>query len=153
MSGGLAERLRGLSRIHLDTNVLIYYLQDEPPYGALVRPVFERIASGSLSGMTSFITLLEILVKPLRDGRADLVRQYADVLLNAQHLMLQPVERTIAETGAEIRAKYNVRTPDAIQLATAVRGGAQAFLTNDRRLAQVRNPEVVVLDDYVEPAR
>ena len=44
MNGALAEKLRGLSRVYLDTNVLIYYLQDEPPYGPMVRPVFEMIA-------------------------------------------------------------------------------------------------------------
>ena len=149
MSGGLADRLRRVPRVHLDTNVLIYYLQDEPPYGAIVRPVFELIASGSLTGLTSFISLFEILVKPLRDGRPDLARQYATILLNAQNFTLQPVERTVAEVGADIRARYNVTTPDAIQLGTALLGGAQVFLTNDKGLRQIVQPEVVLLDDYV----
>ena len=71
MSGGLADRLRRVPRVHLDTNVLIYYLQDEPPYGAIVRPVFELIASGSLTGLTSFIESSPFLVGNLHGSSCD----------------------------------------------------------------------------------
>ena len=80
-------------------------------------------------------------------------RQYADILLSARNFTLHPVGRAIAEKGAEIRAQYQqVRTPDAIQIATAVLGGAEGFLTNDRKLAQVRLIPVIVLDEFVGSA-
>ncbi|WP_225896572.1 type II toxin-antitoxin system VapC family toxin [Amazonocrinis nigriterrae] len=40
----------------------------------------------------------------------------------------------IAETAAQLRADSNLRTPDAIQIATAIRAGASFFVTNDARL-------------------
>lgn len=152
MNGTLVDKLRGFSKIHVDSNVFIYFLQDEPPYAALIRPVFEMIANGALSGITSIVTVFEVLVKPLRDGRKDVARQYAEALFASRNLLIQPVGRSIAEVGAQIRAQYGVQTPDAIQLGTALLGGAQAFLTNDRKLARITEPEIVVLRTYVAEA-
>lgn len=57
------------------------------------------------------------------------------------------VSPDIAQKAAEIRANYNVRTPDAIQLATALQGGATFFLTNDLPLRKFPEIKVVVVDD------
>ncbi len=50
-----------------------------------------------------------------------------------------------------------LRTPDAIQLATARTAGAAAFLANDARQAVVRAPRVLVVDSLppegLEPPR
>jgi len=49
-----------------------------------------------------------------------------------------------------VRAASRLRTPDAIQVAAARLGGADAIVTNDRRwVGRVREPALVMLDDYV----
>ncbi len=53
----------------------------------------------------------------------------------------------VAKEAAKIRAKYNLKTPDAIQLATAIIFGADLFLTNDGRLKPVTEIEIVVLSE------
>ena len=55
----------------------------------------------------------------------------------------------VAETAADLRASYNLRTPDALQLATAIVSGCQGFLTNDRGLIRVKTIPVLVLDDLI----
>ncbi|WP_242037776.1 PIN domain-containing protein [Tolypothrix sp. FACHB-123] len=50
-------------------------------------------------------------------------------MFNSQGLTTIEVSPDIAETAAQLRADYNLRTPDAIQIATAIRGGASFFLT------------------------
>jgi predicted nucleic acid-binding protein len=57
----------------------------------------------------------------------------------------------VAEVAAQLRATQNLRTPDAIQIATALRGGATFFLTNDARLAAVQSLQVLVLDTLQTP--
>lgn len=52
----------------------------------------------------------------------------------------------IAQEAARLRATHNLRTPDAIQIATALQAGASAFLTNDAHLAIVPDLQVIVLD-------
>jgi predicted nucleic acid-binding protein len=53
----------------------------------------------------------------------------------------------IAEGAARLRAAHNIRTPDAIQMATAMHAGASSFLTNDNRLPSFPNFKVLVVDE------
>src|ERR1035438_5453343 len=81
--------------------------------------------------VTSFVTLIEVLVHPLREGRPELAEEYRNILLHSPALTAIPLDEGIAEEAAGLRARHNLRTPDAIQLATAIRSGASWFLTND----------------------
>ncbi|MDY0201998.1 MAG: hypothetical protein RBR40_13535 [Tenuifilaceae bacterium] len=47
-----------------------------------------------------------------------------------------------------LRAKYALKTPDAIQLASALISLSDFFLTNDLRLKNVNEIEVITLDDF-----
>jgi len=47
----------------------------------------------------------------------------------------------------ELRAEHNLRTPDAVQIATAVHEGASFLLTNDIRLRRAPALRVIVLAD------
>ena len=49
------------------------------------------------------------------------------------------------ERATELRARYNLKTPDAIHYATAVEVGATVFLTGDRALARCSEVPVEVL--------
>jgi predicted nucleic acid-binding protein len=49
----------------------------------------------------------------------------------------------------DLRARYPVRTPDALQIAAALSNGCQAFLTNDKRLKPVSELKILVLDDIL----
>ena len=95
--------------------------------------------------MTSFVTLIEVLVHPLRESRPELAEEYRDILLRSPALTAIPLDEGIAEAAAELRARHNLRTPDAIQIATAIRSGASWFLTNDAGLANLSEISVLVL--------
>jgi predicted nucleic acid-binding protein len=60
-----------------------------------------------------------------------------------------PVSAPLAEEAARLRAKHNLRTPDSIQIATAINAGATSFLTNDTQLAGQWLPNILVLDQLV----
>jgi predicted nucleic acid-binding protein len=60
---------------------------------------------------------------------------------------LVAVDTTIAERAADLRARWRIRTPDALQIATALDAGCQAFLTNDHALRRVTDLQILVLDD------
>jgi predicted nucleic acid-binding protein len=54
----------------------------------------------------------------------------------------------IAEEAAKLRAEYSsIRTPDSIQMATAVKKSATFFLTSDNRLPSLPNLQVLKLDE------
>lgn len=138
------DALRG-STVGVDTGPLIYYIEEHPALLAKIKPFFEAAERNEFRIVTSFVTLLEVLVHPLREGRPELAEEYRNILLQSPALTAIPLDEGIAEAAAELRARHNLRTPDAIQIATAIRSGASWFLTNDVELANLSEIPVLVL--------
>ncbi len=68
-------------------------------------------------------------------------------MLNQESLTVVELTPDIAETAAQLRASYNLRSPDSIQMATPIRENASFFLTNDARLPSLPGLTVLVLDN------
>lgn len=143
----IATALAGVARIGLDTAPIIYYVEQQPRYFPLSLVFFERIALGTLRGYSSVITLTEALTHPRRTGNSASIRAYETLLLHSENLSLLNVNAAIADTAATLRARHNLRTPDALQIATALAAGCEAFVTNDRALRRVTELRIVVLDE------
>lgn len=112
--------------IGLDTAPLIYFIEENPKYFDIVKPFFEAIDSGKIRVITSTVTLLEVLVHPLKRQNIKVAEEYREILLNS-NLDLFDVSPLISEKAAQLRAQHNIRTPDAIQIATALNEEAFFF--------------------------
>jgi predicted nucleic acid-binding protein len=135
--------------IGLDTAPLIYFIEQNSTYLGIVRAFFMAIERAEFQVVTSTLTLTEVLVHPLRAKNKQLAREYREIIFNQENLTVFPVSAAIAENAAELRAIYNLRTPDAIQIATAIHEGATFFLTNDTRLPVIEDLEILVLNDLL----
>ena len=133
--------------VGLDTAPLIYFMEQNPNYLEMMRLFFRAFDRGDFRMVTSTVTLVEVLVHPLRQGNTILAQQYREILLNQESLTVVELTPDIAETAAQLRASYNLRSPDSIQMATAIREGASFFLTNDARLPSLPGLTVLVLDN------
>jgi predicted nucleic acid-binding protein len=111
---GLAEELQGL-RVCIDTAPFIYFIEKNIKYHGLLRPVFAAIESGKILAMTSTITLLEVLVLPFKIKNEALVKRYRELLLYADGLTTYEILHEVSDMASELRARYSIRTPDAIQ--------------------------------------
>lgn len=143
----LDDALMGVTRLSFDTSPVIYFMEANPQYDALVKEIFRRVSDGAPLGVTSVITLSEVLVQPIIRQRTLLQREYRDLLLRSRNLSTLAISAAIAELGAELRAQYRLRTPDALQIATALEAGCEAFLSNDAGLRRVTELRVLILDD------
>ena len=65
------------------------------------------------------------------------------------NLRLREVDYKISVRAAKLRAKYGLKTPDAIFVATAFEEGAQAFITNDIKLKRVEGIKMIILEEFV----
>lgn len=136
--------------IGLDSVAFIYFIEEHPLYAPLLSPLFEqRIERGENRAVTSVVTLAEVLVQPKRLARDDLVQRYREFLTAGPNVMTVDVTAALAEHAATLRAQHGLRLPDAIQVAAALEGGAEYFLTNDARLRRLIELNVVILDDYL----
>ncbi|MFH1580567.1 MAG: PIN domain-containing protein [Pseudomonadota bacterium] len=139
--------LRGKT-VGLDTAPLIYFIEENQTYLEAVRIFFEAMDRGDFAVVTSTVTLLEVLVHPLRSNNRELAAEYRDILLNSR-LMTLEVSNTIAEQAAQLRATHNIRTPDAIQISAALNAGASHFFTNDVRLPAISSIQIISLDSLI----
>ncbi len=138
--------------VALDTAPLIYFIEAHPQFGPIIRPLFvDRLGPGLNRGITSVVTLSEVLVQPLRMGRNDLVQQHRDFLTATPHFSLAEVSSGVALRAADLRARYGLRLADAFQIAAALIYGATLFVTNDDGLRRVTELRVLVLKDYLPP--
>jgi len=93
------EALRG-STVGLDTGPLIYYIEEHPGFLAKIKPFFEAAERSEFRMVTSFVTLIEVLVHPLREGRPELAEEYRNILLHSPALTAIPLDEGIAEEAA-----------------------------------------------------
>jgi predicted nucleic acid-binding protein len=109
--------------------------------------IFRRVAEGKIQAITSVVTLTEVLSMPIEKQQVEYEKEYREMLLNTEHIELLTINVAIAEGSARLRVKYHLRTPDAMQIASAIESGCDAFLTNDHDLRQVTEIKILWLDD------
>jgi len=148
---GWVEDLRGKT-VGLDTAPLIFYIEDHPIYADLLAPLFEAVKSGETRLVTSTVTLLEVLVHPLKHGDERLAHAYNAILLSSPNIFTVPVTPATAQTAAELRAVSKLKTPDAIHLATAINHRADAFLSGDRDFGEFNLLRILKIRDLASGA-
>lgn len=136
--------------IGIDTMIFIYHFEDHPQYSHITERIFEAVEHGKHKAVTSVITLIEILVKPKREGNLTAVKDYKDLLLTFPNFKIFDLDMKISDIASDIRAKYGIKTPDAIQIATTIYGGSKSFITNDESLKKVEEVRVLLLDEIVK---
>lgn len=146
---GLIQKLKN-KKVFLDTAPLIYYIEENQLYFSILDKLFLENSKGEFLFQTSVITLLEVLVLPMRKNEFQLVDQYQKILCNSPSINIFDLNIEIAKKAAGFRAKYGLKTPDSIQLATAVFASADYLFTNDTRLKAVKELKILVLNELIK---
>lgn len=123
-------------RLLLDTTALAAYLDaTESTHGLARHVVDELVASGRNPAIVSMITVMEILVRPLRatpHGHHTIL-----AFLRAQaHLTAVPVDLQVAQDAASLRAAQRFSPPDALIVGTGLAAQVGHLVTNDRAWAR-----------------
>ena len=150
--------------VYVDANILIYAVEGvsgDISVTERCRRLLDAFRRRMIVGVTSELTLAEVLVEPTRRKMVDAKRGYM-ALLNARRpvLDLRPVTRGILLESVSYRAAiYPARVgptedkrnflPDAIHVATAIAAGASHYAGSDKRL---RLPAGLSRLDPREPA-
>jgi predicted nucleic acid-binding protein len=123
------SRLRGFLRRHgriaLDTSVFIYQLEANTRYLPLTDLIFSWLERPAAKAVTFNIVMTELLVAPYRDSDEQRVDEFY---------------------ALRLRAVHRLRTPDALQAATAAYAAAAALITNDAVFERVESFETLVLE-------
>jgi predicted nucleic acid-binding protein len=120
--------------LYLDTNILVFAVEEGNPWTALLRELFAAIDERAIQTFTSELTVAEVLAKPLALGATDLIEKYEVLLSPASLIRVVPVDRTILRAAAELQGQLRIKLADAIHVATAKHSACDCLLTNDERL-------------------
>ena len=132
-------------RIAFDTSFLIMVLEGKGREAEFASRIMEITQKRKLAIISSTVTLLEALVRPYRAGATEAVNQYYGHLVRSAIIRLVPLTVEIADRAACLRARYGLKTSDAIQLATAVSEKATLFLACDKDFRKQKEIEVGLL--------
>lgn len=134
--------------VYVDANTVIYAVERIEPYRTVLEPLWPAAQQRQISFITSELTWLETLVKPLRDNNTRLETLFRS-FLTAQEMLLVPATLPIWEHAARLRG-LGLKTPDALHAATAITVGCSAFITNDPIFQRVNQLPVTILDTVLK---
>lgn len=119
-------------RLLLDTSVLAAYLDaTDATHPVAVCVLRELVETGRNAALISMVTVMEILVRPLRRSPPEDHTVLA-FLRSHPHLEVLPVDLRTAEEAALLRATYRFAPPDALIVATGFVAHVGHLVTNDR---------------------
>ena len=135
------------ARVYIDTNAFIYFIEQNNEYFQIIAPIFDMVWTGHISAFTSGFTLTELLVKPLRDRRHDIVQAYRDLLLDPELITLGNTTIDTYILAADIAAVTMMKTPDALHMGTAIENNCTFFITNDKKITSQKKISVLYVSE------
>jgi len=145
----IQDALEGVSRLFLDTSPFIYFVENSVDYFPIVEIVFKQIDQGILQSVTSPITLAESLIIPYRNNNLGLQKEFNEFIVYSENTIFAGIDAHVARSASDIRARYNLKLPDAFQVAIALENDCDALLTNDTTFKRVTELNVLLIDDFV----
>lgn len=130
--------------VYLDANCVIYSIERVAPFHEMLELLMRRAGSAEVSLVTSELTLLECLVKPLRDRNDKVVALFRAVLTASNEVRMLPITRSVIELAAKIRADHALRTPDALHAATAIEARS-TLISAEAAFGKVQGLKSVIL--------
>ena len=119
-----------MALIYLDACLLIYAIEAHPVWASDVSNAMKNKSDARFA--ISPLIKMECLVKPLKTADVAMQRRYEAGL--SQFVQL-PMTEIVFIQAAMLRARFGLKTPDALHLACAQQHGCTALWTNDDRLA------------------
>lgn len=99
------------------------------------------------------VSVMEILVRPLRLGAPEPYQTALDFLAHFPNLHSIPLDIHMAQEAASLRATYNFSPPDSMTISTGILSQVGHLITNDDKWQQrepiVRRIRVCYLSDHL----
>jgi predicted nucleic acid-binding protein len=136
--------------VALDSNILIYVLDDDSPFSKRALDLLKRLENTGDSVYLSTIARTEILHQPYQVSE-EIGEKTKQFLSGFGFISFVSVSEDIADKAAELCAEVGAKLKniDSIHLATALNVKATEFWTNDHELLKVKVDGISIksLDD------
>jgi uncharacterized protein len=130
--------------IGLDSNCVIYFVENHPIWGLKVATWLAVARAAGHQFAVSELARAECLVGPYRKGDQRAEADFEN-FFKSPYVTRHPIVTAVCEQAARLRAQFNFKLPDALNLAAAMVHGCGRYLTNDARLTRCTSITVEVL--------
>lgn len=131
----------------IDTSPFIYLIENKPAYADIIKSYFLEALTNDHEIITSVISVMEFGVVPEKKGKHELIIQF-EAFLQTMNITVEIIDKSIAETASKLRARYNfLKGMDALQVAVAIEKGCDYFLTNDKKLVNISEVQILLVEN------
>jgi predicted nucleic acid-binding protein len=145
----LLQLIQRQKYIFLDTSLFVYTFEQNPKFHDISKEIFVALSENKFQAITSLLTVTETLTIPYKNNDSERIQNYLEVFGELPNLSVKAPTLTTAIAAAKLRAFYNLKLPDAYQLAIAIENKCKIFLTNDKQLKKCKEIKVLCLSDFV----
>jgi len=117
--------------IYLDSNVFIYANLQTGREGDWCRDLLRRVAQGREEGLTSALTLDEVVYQIREERGLEASIEAGRALLEMAHLLVAPADTEVLWRSLELSSQAKLYPRDAIHAATALLRNAEDFYSED----------------------
>jgi len=137
--------LRRNARVYVDTNLFIYYFENNPQFVEKIDNFFKESIEKNVVLICSELLYLELLVVPFKDKNNKAISLYENIENYIPNLNLIPITKEILVSASKIRANYKYKPPDSIHLSTAKAEKCQTYYGSDKNLKSFKDVEILII--------
>ncbi|MCC7368416.1 MAG: PIN domain-containing protein [Chloroflexi bacterium] len=131
-AAALDRAIRDGERLLIDTSTLVAYLNRAEAATPVASYILdEMVHPGRNRGLVSMITVMDVLVRPLRAGTPEPYQHIMEFISQFPNLTPVPVDLPVAQEAASVRAMFRLSAPDALIVATGLISQVHHLVTND----------------------
>jgi len=140
----------GRLNVSLDTNIFIEVKNKEPGHESS-KKILDWIDSGTLRCIISTVLVAEMCAGYYAAGELDEKDDFLTHIISSQDYEIVELSAGLADEAGRIRAAGELRLPDAIIVASALKGGAECLISNDSLLKKAMGSiRVLTAKEFVE---
>lgn len=144
---GLIPKLAG-RRVYLDTNILIYLLEGSSQFEKPLLQIKQLIEYRTAEFVVSSLVFAEVLPPLAASGNRTRVNNALEFLSATGAFEIIPADAEVCTHAGMLRGIHQMKTPDAIHVATAVASRCDFLLTNDRGIRAPQGLEILILSQF-----
>ena len=147
----LIETLSPENIILIDTQFLIYHLEDIKPYSSVTAEIMDSVGAKNSKIFLSLISYTEILVGILNQKKPGAEKTFKDFIKSNPFIEILDFKYEISDTAAGIRSETNLGLADSIIIATAIKTNIKFLITNDNDFLKIKNKDlkIIMLDTLI----
>jgi predicted nucleic acid-binding protein len=118
-------------RIYWDSCVFIHAFNKTPSHFSTILAIEKEAKAGELEIFVSVLVIAEVVNSRTHGKMTDADTRAIAKYFRNKYIKIVPVDRPVATAAADIVRNHDLKPPDAIHVATAIRTKCEVFYTYD----------------------